>query len=51
MILVVDDEPMNIYVVKEMLKEKNLESIAATSGIEALEIIEERIANFLLGQD
>ena len=41
---------MNIYVVKEMLKEKNIESIAETSGIQALNVIEERIENFLLGR-
>lgn len=51
LILCVDDEPMNIYVIKEMLKERNLDSISATSGREAIDIIQERIENFLLGQD
>ena len=50
LILVVDDEPMNIYVVKEMLRGKNIESIAETSGVQALNIIEDRIENFLLGR-
>ena len=33
-----------------MLKEKKIESIAATSGIEAIGIIENRIADTLFGQ-
>jgi CheY-like chemotaxis protein len=42
---------MNIYVVNEMLKTKNFKSVSATGGAEALDILEERIENFLLGQD
>ena len=34
-----------------MLKEKKIESIAATSGIKAIKIIENRIADTLFGRE
>ena len=45
---VVDVEPMNIFVVKEMLKKKGLDSVAATRGIEVFNMIEDLIESFLL---
>ena len=36
LILVVDDEPLNIFVVEEMLKAKSIACESATSGNEAL---------------
>ena len=49
-ILIVDDNPMNIYVVEEMLKVKSIGCESATSGRLALNMIQERIENVALGQ-
>ena len=42
-ILLVDDEPINLMVCREMLRLINLESTSTTSGKQAIAVIKERI--------
>ena len=39
LVLVVDDEPMNIFVLEAMLKSKEVHCTTATNGQQALDII------------
>ena len=43
LVLVVDDNPFNVEVISLMLKEKQVQSVSAYSGREALEIVKARI--------
>ncbi len=47
--MVIDDEPLNIFVVQQMLISKNIECDTATNGGDALDMIQDRIENVLLG--
>ena len=47
-ILVVDDNPVNIYIISEYLKEWNLVNDAAESGSEALELVQEKEYDLIL---
>lgn len=47
-ILIVDDNPVNIFIISEYLKEWNLESDAAESGAQALELVKENEYHLIL---
>ena len=49
-IMVVDDNPMNIYVVSELLKSDNFKVDTALDGVTALSMIKQRIDQFAVGE-
>ena len=49
-VLVVDDEPMNIFVLQTMLSELGITSDSATGGSEALKLVQMRADMLLAGE-
>jgi len=47
-ILIVDDEPLILKILKEVLQSKNLHILTAQNGLEALETIREQIPHLVL---
>ena len=50
LVLIVDDEPMNILLMKSMLEDRGIMSDIAISGSAALSLVEDRIKHVIEGK-
>ena len=46
-VLIVDDEPINLLVLEELLKLNNYQKESCASGYRALELVRDRVRNFI----
>ena len=51
MTLIIDDELMNVLVISEMLQNLNVQSISAFTGMQAIEIVKDRVNQILQGSN